>query len=67
MANLVIIESPGKVSTIKNCLGSGYKVMAFDIGAPSERIRKMEMGWLVKDINAEALLAELTSILADRK
>jgi len=28
MANLVIIESPGKVSTIKNCLGSGYKVMA---------------------------------------
>ncbi len=28
MANLVIIESPGKVSTIRNCLGNGYKVMA---------------------------------------
>jgi len=28
MANLVIIESPGKVSTIKHCLGSNYKVVA---------------------------------------
>ncbi|MGM9652706.1 MAG: type I DNA topoisomerase [Eubacteriales bacterium] len=28
MVNLVIIESPGKVSTIKNCLGSSYKVVA---------------------------------------
>ena len=28
MANLVIIESPGKVSTIKNALGSNYKVVA---------------------------------------
>jgi len=28
MANLVIIESPGKVSTIKNYLGSNYKVVA---------------------------------------
>ncbi len=28
MVNLVIIESPGKVSTIKNSLGSTYKVVA---------------------------------------
>ncbi len=28
MANLVIIESPGKISTIKNALGSNYKVVA---------------------------------------
>ena len=28
MANLVIIESPGKISTIKNILGSNYKVLA---------------------------------------
>ncbi len=28
MANLVIIESPGKISTIKNALGSNYKVLA---------------------------------------
>ena len=28
MSNLVIIESPGKVSTIKHCLGSNYKVVA---------------------------------------
>jgi len=28
MVNLVIIESPGKVSTIKNSLGSSYKVVA---------------------------------------
>lgn len=28
MPNLVIIESPTKVSSIKNCLGSGYKVVA---------------------------------------
>ena len=28
MANLVIIESPYKAPTIKNCLGSSYKVVA---------------------------------------
>ncbi len=28
MPNLVIIESPSKIGTIKNCLGSGYKVIA---------------------------------------
>jgi len=28
MANLVIVESPAKASTIKNYLGSGYKVVA---------------------------------------
>ncbi len=28
MANLVIIESPGKIHTIKNALGSNYKVVA---------------------------------------
>ncbi len=28
MPNLVIIESPSKISSIKNCLGSGYKVVA---------------------------------------
>lgn len=68
--NIVLIPSiwPETYSyTVSEAIYSGYKVMAFDIGAPSERIRKMEMGWLVKDINAEALLAELTSILADRK
>ncbi len=28
MANLLIIESPSKIGTIKSCLGSGYKVVA---------------------------------------
>ena len=28
MSHLVIIESPGKVSTIRNCLGNSYKVVA---------------------------------------
>ena len=28
MSNLVIIESPYKIATIKNCLGSNYKVIA---------------------------------------
>ena len=28
MANLVIVESPSKAVTIKNYLGSGYKVIA---------------------------------------
>ena len=28
MANLLIIESPSKIGTIKSCLGSTYKVVA---------------------------------------
>ena len=28
MANLVIIESPGKIKALKNYLGDGYKVVA---------------------------------------
>ena len=28
MANLVILESPGKVAAVKSYLGSGYKVVA---------------------------------------
>ena len=30
MANLVILESPHKATTVKGYLGSGYKVMASD-------------------------------------
>ena len=34
MANLVIVESPSKASTIKGYLGSNYKVVSFGGSRP---------------------------------
>lgn len=48
--------------TVSEAIYSGYKVLAFNIGAPSERIRETGMGWLVDDISSEAILDKLAEI-----
>lgn len=48
--------------TASEAIYSGYKILAFDIGAPSDRIRETKMGWLVKDISSAAMLGKLVEI-----
>ena len=48
--------------TVSEAIYSGYKVLAFNIGAPSERIRETGMGWLVDDISSKAILEKLKEI-----
>lgn len=48
--------------TVSEAIYSGYKVLAFDIGAPSDRIRETRMGWLVKEISSDAIMAKLVEI-----
>lgn len=49
--------------TASEAIYSGYKVLAFDIGAPSDRIKETGMGWLVSDISSEAILDKLIEIV----
>ena len=42
--------------TVSEAIYSGYKVIAFDMGAPSDRIRKTGMGYLVNEVKADSLL-----------
>lgn len=53
--------------TVSEAIYSGYKVLAFDIGAPAERIRRTKMGWLVAEINANALMSKIIEIINERK
>ena len=57
--NVVLIPSiwPETYSyTVSEATCSGYKVMAFKIGAPVDRITQQRMGWLIDSISAKALL-----------
>lgn len=63
--NVVLIPSiwPETYSyTVSEAIYSGYKVLAFDIGAPAERIKKNEMGWLVNDISANGIIKKIISL-----
>lgn len=63
--NIVLVPSiwPETYSyTTSEAIYSGYKVLAFDLGAPAERIRKTGMGWLVGEMNANALLEKIVAI-----
>ena len=66
--NLVMIPSicPETYSyTVSEAIYSGYKVIAFDLGAPADRIRSMKMGWLVNEISSTAMLGKIIEIMED--
>lgn len=52
--------------TLTEMWASGLPVVAYDLGAVGDRIRRYSGGWLVKDITAEAMFGALTAITADR-
>ena len=48
--NLVLIPSIGPETfsyTASEAIASGYPVAAFDLGAPAERIKRLQAGWVV--------------------
>jgi glycosyltransferase involved in cell wall biosynthesis len=52
--------------TTSEAIASGYPVLAFDLGAPAERIRRQDCGWVVEEISSDALLAFLADLAANR-
>ena len=81
MANLVIVESPSKATTIKGYLGSGYKVIAskghvrdlpksklgvdIENGFEAHYINIRGKGDLIKDIKKEAKAANKVFLATD--
>ncbi|MFX3624589.1 MAG: glycosyltransferase [Ectobacillus sp.] len=66
---LVIIPSicPETFSyTTSEALHSGYPVIAFDRGAPAERIKKYDGGWVLQDASSGSVLQLLKRLLQDR-
>ena len=66
--NLVMIPSicPETYSyTVSEAIYSGYKVIAFNLGAPADRIRSMKMGWLIDEISSKAMLGKIIEIMED--
>lgn len=53
--------------TTSEALSSGYPVIAFDLGAPAERIRRQGYGWIVEEISSNALLDLLSRLAANRE
>ncbi len=53
--------------TVSEAIYSGYKVLAFNIGASSDRIRQTKMGWLVDVISADALMCKLIELQKDKE
>lgn len=51
--------------TVSEAIYSGYKVLAFNIGAPADRIVETGMGWIVDEISSQAILEKLKEIKSD--
>lgn len=66
--NLVMIPSivPETYSyTVSEAMYSGYKVVAFNLGAPADRISSTGMGWLVDSISSQSMLCKVKEIMGD--
>ncbi|WP_342045385.1 glycosyltransferase family 4 protein [Bacillus sp. OTU530] len=67
--SIVVISSicPETFSyTTHEALASGYPVIAFNLGAPAEAIKKHGGGWVVEPINSDSILQLLKKLLANR-
>jgi glycosyltransferase involved in cell wall biosynthesis len=67
--SIVVISSicPETFSyTTHEALASGYPVIAFNLGAPAEVIKKHGGGWVVEPINSDSILQLLKNLLANR-
>lgn len=51
--------------TVSEAIYSGYKVLAFGMGAPADRIVETGMGWIVEEISSQAILEKLKEIKSD--
>ena len=53
--------------TASEAVKSGYPILAFDIGACAERIKKYNCGWTVKDISSEAMYSKCMELENNRE
>ncbi|PEE40676.1 glycosyl transferase family 2 [Bacillus pseudomycoides] len=52
--------------TTNEVMFSGYPVIAFDMGAPAEQIKKYNGGWILKEISSRSVLQLLQKFLVNR-
>ena len=52
--------------TTSEAIYSGYPCISFDIGAPAERIKKHNAGFVIKEISAKSLMKMIKKIVDDR-
>ncbi|PEB51550.1 glycosyl transferase family 2 [Bacillus pseudomycoides] len=52
--------------TTNEAMFSGYPVIAFDMGAPAEQIRKYKGGWILKEVSSQSILQLLQKISINR-
>lgn len=52
--------------TTNEAMFSGYPVIAFDMGAPAEQIRKYRGGWILKEISSRSVLQVLQKLFVNR-
>jgi GT2 family glycosyltransferase/glycosyltransferase involved in cell wall biosynthesis len=52
--------------TLTEMWASGLPVVAFDLGAVGDRIRRHRGGWLIEEITPQAALQSLVSVASDR-
>ncbi|MDZ5606287.1 glycosyltransferase [Bacillus pseudomycoides] len=52
--------------TTSEAMFSGYPVIAFDMGAPAERIKKYNGGWILKEVSSMSVLQLLQKLLVSR-
>ena len=69
-ASIVLIPSiwPETYSyTTTEAMYSGYPVMVFPIGAPADRVRKTDGGWILNDISEESVREKMIELFNDRE
>ncbi|PHE90584.1 glycosyl transferase family 2 [Bacillus pseudomycoides] len=52
--------------TTNEAMFSGYPVIAFDMGAPAELIKKYNGGWILKEVSGRSVLQLLQKLLVNR-
>lgn len=52
--------------TASEAIYSGYPIVVFDIGAPADRVRNLNCGWILKSLDGKELLDKIT-FLANNK
>lgn len=52
--------------TTNEAMFSGYPVIAFDMGAPAELIKKYNGGWILKEVSDRSVLQLLQKLLVNR-
>ncbi|WP_410981722.1 glycosyltransferase [Bacillus cereus] len=53
--------------TTSEVMLSGYPIITFNLGAPAERVKKYQCGWILDNLNSNEILNLLKSLLKNRE